>query len=233
MHAYDRALLGRTLALTLIVGVIALGVAVATDEAYSTWRMRTARMSAFTPALAALGASLVLSQARARGELRALAALGHSPWRVALGPMVAGWLFGLAACAAVLSPWSDARALFPLVPSPETWAWDGTALADLTHGVQVQPSGELSLLPGQPADGAGFVPTGKAAALAVGPLAMVAPLWIAMPVKLGARAAGIVSTSALAVVLLHAVAAQQLRPGWLVFGAFPLLVQALLGLRCR
>ena len=50
MHAYDRALLGRTLVLTLVAGVIALAVAVATDEAHSTWRMRTARMSAFTPA---------------------------------------------------------------------------------------------------------------------------------------------------------------------------------------
>ena len=233
MHAYDRALLGRTLALTFIAGIIALAVAVATDEAYSTWRMRTARMSAFVPALAALGASLVLSQARARGELRALAALGHSPWRVALGPMLAGWLYGLAACAAVISPWSDARALFPLVPSLETWMWDGIALTDIAHGLRVKPTGELSLLPGQPMHGAGFVPTGQAAVLALGPLALITPVWVGTPVKLAPRVAGIVVTGALAIVLLHAVAAEQLRPGWLALGALPLAVQTLFGLVCR
>jgi hypothetical protein len=233
MHAYDRALLRRTLVLTLVAGVIALAVAVATDEAASTWRMRVARMSAFTPALAALGASVVLGQARARGELRALAALGYSPWRAALGPMLAGWLYGLAACAAVLSPWSDARALFPSVPTPATWWWDGTALTDLAHGVHVKPTGELLLRPGRPAQWAGFVPTRQVAALALGPLAMVTPAWVGTPIRLAPRAAGIVATAALAVALLHAVAAGQLRPGWLVLSAVPLAVQTLFGLKYR
>jgi hypothetical protein len=229
MHAFDRVLFWRALALTVLSSVVALAVAVLTDEPFSNWDMRLARMSALAPALGALGAGVALGQARSRGELRALCALGVSPFRVALGPMLAGWVTGAVAVALVLSPLADVSALFPRIPVAASWLWDGAGLVNGPHGVRVSPTGEPELSGTQWAARALSAPTCWAAALAIAPLGLVTPAWVSAPLCLGGRAAGLGITLGLTVLLLHAAAAQRVGPGWLPVDALPLALQATLG----
>ncbi len=115
MHAFDRLLGRRCFGLSLLLLALALAVVLATDEAGSTVGQRAARLAVFAPAVAVVAERLVLSQARARGELVALAALGASPWSQARGAMVAAWAVGALSLLVLLSPLSDVRSLFPVV----------------------------------------------------------------------------------------------------------------------
>jgi hypothetical protein len=227
MHAFDRVLFRRSLALTVMAVVLALGVVLATDEAFSTWQMRVARMSAFAPALAGVGAGAALAHARARGELRALAALGVSPWRSGLGPMLVGWGVGLASIALLATPLAEASVLFPRVAQSQPWTWHDGLLVSAAHGVRVAADGHIELGAGSPASGAGFAASGALAVLAVGPLAAATPAWVTAPIGVIGRCVILPATIALAVVVLHAVAAQRLDSAWLVTCAVPLGAQAL------
>jgi len=227
MHAFDRVLFWRSLAFTVLALVLALGVVFATDEAYSSWQMRVARMSAFAPALAAVGAGAALAQARARGEIRALAALGVSPWRVGLGPMLVGWGFGLVSIALLASPLAEAGVLFPRVAQSQPWIWHDGLLVSVAHGVRVAADGNIDLGAASPATAVGFAASGAVAALAVGPLAAATPAWVSAPIGVAGRCAMLPATIALTVVLLHAVAAQRLGSAWLVTCSLPLGAQAL------
>jgi hypothetical protein len=229
MHAFDRVVALRAAAYTALVLALSLGVIIVTDEPFSTWRMRTARLTAFVPALAALGSGAALAQARARGELRALAALGATPFRLGLGAMVSGWLTGGLAVALLASPWADVAALFPAVSATSEWRAEGAFLVDVGHGIVAAENGWLEFLPVHEAKALLKGPGVVEAELAVLPLAMVAPVWIAAPMTLLTRAFGAALTVALAVALLHGVAAQRIAEPWLVAAAAPLALQALVG----
>jgi len=226
VHAFDRRLMLRAFAFTLLALVVAAGVAVATDEPLSTWPMRAARLAAFLPALSAIGAAAALAQARARGELRALAALGASPWRVTLGATAAGWLAGAIGVSVLMSPLADVRSLFPGVVVHAVWRNMGGALVDAAHGVRVEPSGAILLLAAREAPALARGPSSFEAVLAIAPLALLAPPWACAPLSTGARMIGALGTIALIIVLLHAVAAARITPGWLVFGGVILAAQA-------
>jgi len=227
MHPFDRALFWRSLALTALAVLLALGVVVGTDEAFSTWRMRAARMSAFAPALAALGAGGALAQARARGELRALQTLGVRPWRLGLGPMLMGWGVGLVSVGLLASPLVDASVLFPRIAQSEPWTWHEGVLVSVAHGVQVAADGQIELEAAAAAAAGGFAATGVAAILAVGSLAAVTPAWVSAPISGLWRSVSSCATVALTILLLHAVAAERLPLAWLAAGSLPLAAQAL------
>lgn len=225
MTPFDRALMRRSFALSALLIGVATGIVVATDEPFSTLAMRLARLGALAPALAALACALTLAQAESRGETRALSALGASPWRVAQGTRWAGWAIGLLSIAAVLSPWADPRALFPVATSPNAWRVDGSALLDRAAGIRVAATGMLQWLQPHPSAGAHFVASRGSAALALGPLALAAPAWVSAPLSPTSRALGAVLAVSGLIVLLHAVAAQRIDPAWLVVGSAPLLAQ--------
>jgi len=225
MTAFDRSLFLRTLGVTGILLVAALGVVVLTDEPGSTAAMRVARVAAFTPALSVVGALLCLEQARDRGELRALAALGFCPWRAARGATLAGWLLGVVATLLVVSAWADPSSLFPVLPEPQGWRLTETRWVEALRGVAVAPDGSLVL--GPPT---GLRTTARAAqawvgAVAIGAHALLGPPWAASPLSVGARLGGWLVSIALTVTLLHLFAAGAASAGWLVLGATPLAVQ--------
>jgi hypothetical protein len=231
VHAYDRRLAVTTALLAAVLALLALGVVVATDEPFSTPAMRVARLCAFAPAIGALAIATVLERARARGELRALSALGSGPLRVALGALVSAWALGALATVLVSSPLSDIGALFPAVSAPTLWLFDGAWSAPAS-GVTVAPTGALSLGAPLGADPIVAGPPGRlAAALAVGPLALVAPVWAASPARLSIRALGAGLAVGLVVLLLHAVAARIIPAAALVVAALPLALSALPGLK--
>lgn len=227
LHGFDRLLARRALAYTVLALVIAVGVTLATDEPYSTSRMRVARWCAFAPALAALGSAIALGQARARGELRALEALGVAPLRAGRGPMVVGWGLGLSACVLLVTPLADPSALFPVLAVPGRWVVDAGALLDPMNGVRVLRDGSLALSAGQIGQGAAFVPSGGAALFVVLPLALSMPPWSSAQLGWLARVCGALFTFGAVVVALHAAAATRVGPGWAAFCALPIAAQAL------
>jgi hypothetical protein len=227
LHGFDRLLARRSLAFTALAFAVAIGVTISTDEPYSTLRMRVARLCAFAPALSAIGAAVTLAQARARGELRALEALGVAPFRIARGPMVTGWALGLVAALVLVSPFADPGSLFPALAAPAHWVVDKGALFDPVSGVRVLRDGSLELGKSAPALGAAFVPSGFVALLVVAPLSLFLPPWTGAQLGVFARLLAALFTLAAVVVLLHAAAAGRIHPAWLIAGALPIGVQAL------
>ncbi|MCB9580725.1 MAG: hypothetical protein H6717_27090 [Polyangiaceae bacterium] len=231
MSPFDRSLSLRTVGLTVALVAVTTGVVVITDEAGSTTAMRVARLCAFTPALALIAAELVIVQARSRGELLALEALGVSPPRALLGAFAASFCLGIAATALVLSPVADASSLFPAVSRPASWVVQAGALVDVAHGITVSGDGSIALGVAQQVPEVAGVSGGVAAALCIGPLAALGPPWLAARLGRAGRALSGGLTLLAVIVLLHAVAAGVV-PVWAsMFGALPLLVAALYGHR--
>ncbi len=229
--AFDRALLLRSFGITLLLAVIAAGVMIGTDEVGSTPAMRLARLVAIVPALSALAEVIVLSQARSRGEMLALSALGASPLRVSLGAMLAGWLAGAISVAFLLSPLSDPAPLFPTITRPESWISIGAALSDPSSGARVTSDGEITLVALAASAAVARAPGRIAAVFAVLPLAVVTPAWAVAPIGAVARLAGALITLAITIVSFHAVAAARLPPAALAVVPLPLVVQSLWVLR--
>jgi hypothetical protein len=232
MLAYHRSLWLRSVATGLLLGVVALGVMAATDEGGSTPAMRIARLCAFTPALAALGAAATLELARSRGELRALEALGVSPWGAAFGATLGGWFLGGLAVVGLMLPWSDVAALFPTVTSHDTWvgnAGRAAQLLDRAHGVAVGVSGAVHWVEALPlAEGVEPSPGRGAAIACFAPLAFVTPTWIAAPLPIARRGVEVALTFAIAVLVLHAVAAGRAVVWALPLAALPFAASAVL-----
>ena len=93
MNAHDRSLAARAAAIAAIALAVAMLVTVATDEG-GPWARRVGMLAALAPAAGALGAALTIRLSAARGELRALAALGVDPARAGMGAAAGGALLG-------------------------------------------------------------------------------------------------------------------------------------------
>jgi hypothetical protein len=146
---------------------------------------------------------------------------------VALGATAAGWLAGALGLAVLASPLADVRSLFPSVAAHVSWRAAAGALVDAVHGARVEPGGELVLLLPRGASALTSEPGVLEALLAVAPLALFAPPWASAPISGSGRAGGALATAGLVVVLLHAVAARRLTPGWLLGGGALLALQAI------
>jgi hypothetical protein len=220
---YDASLGARALLFTAVCVAVATAVVMLTDEPFSNAHMRVARLSAFAPALAAVGASVAIAQAQSRGELRALVALGAAPWRASRGAAVATWLVGAIAVGLLISSYADPAALFPIV-TPASWQRAGAGLVETATGVYVSMSGELSFASLRASPMVEYQPSRWAAAMAIAPLAATVPSWIATPSRLGARALAASLSIVATVFLLHAVAAGQLGSSALLLTAAPILL---------
>ena len=229
MHAFDRQLGLRCFAVAVVLTLLAAGLIVATDEVGSTLGLRAARLAAIVPGLTVVAQRVTLSQSRERGETRALEALGASPWRVARGAAVAGWVVGALAFGAIASPIADVRSLFPSIAAPAAWTTRDAELYDPASGASVAADGSIVLESGVGPTAMRAAPGRVAALGCIAPLAIVGPAWGVTRLGLGARLLGAGVTLAFAITLLHAVAAGRVGPAWLVLAALPLLGQALFG----
>jgi hypothetical protein len=227
MHAFDRWLGRRTFGFAAAATAVAAAVVVLTDEAGSSAGMRAARLAALAPGLAALGGWVSLSQASSRGELRALAALGASPWRIGLGASVAGWLIGALAALVLSSGWVDTSALFPAVATSATWTEDRGTFVEPSVGVRLLPGGSFGTLEAPRPRPMGNGPGPRDALVAFAPLAAILPIWVVAPLGLRGRTAVGALATALLIVLLHCVGGGQAPPILLVLAALPLALQTM------
>jgi hypothetical protein len=233
VHAFDRQLALRCFALGLVLVLLCTGVIVATDEAGSTLGLRAARLSAMLPGLVVVAQQIALGQSEAKGETRALVALGVSPWRAARGAVFAGWVFGGAALGLLASPLADVRSLFPAVAAPAAWAARDGALFDARNGAAVSADGTIQLERDFEPPATIGAPSRRAALACIAPLAAVVPAWGVIRLGLGARLAGAAVAAGLAITLLHAVAGGRLGPLWLSLASAPLVLQAAFALSRR
>jgi hypothetical protein len=222
VHPFDWSLLRRALGAMFAATAVAAVVIVSTDEPGSTPGMRVARLAALSPLLVATAVLGVAAQARARGELGALAALGDPPWRGARGAAVAGLLFAAASVALLLSPWADVTSLFPAVHPPIDWRLDpGGQVARAAFAV-VSADGAIAIArTATPLPEHGL--PSWAALPCLAPIAAAVPGWAVSPMSRTARAASVTVTAALAVALLHLIAAGRLSPLWACGAVVPLL----------
>jgi hypothetical protein len=137
VRVFARAALAALLALTLSWLVTAI-----TDEGGVPWGERVGRTLPLTPLCTAIGVWATLAPARARGEARALEALGRTRTEVA-APAVAGGAFVaiLAALAVGVLPAVSIAGFYPTAPHSTAWRWEGTAFVDPVRRLRVDSDG--------------------------------------------------------------------------------------------
>jgi hypothetical protein len=129
----------------LLAGV-ALGLAwlitAATDEGGVPWGERAGRTLPLTPVCAAIGAWGALGPVRARGEVRAMEALGRSLWQISAPAVVGGAAIAVAAALAIGSVGSvDAAGFYPAALRASAWTWQDSGFVDPGHGLRVEADG--------------------------------------------------------------------------------------------
>jgi len=126
---------------TMALGVAWL-VAAATDEGGVSWGARAGRTLPLTPVCAALGVWAALAPVRARGEARALAAIGRSPAQVS-GAAIAGAasVAFVAAIAIGAVRGVDVTGFYPTVTHARAWEWHDPVFVDAARGLRVAPDG--------------------------------------------------------------------------------------------
>jgi len=126
--------------------VLAWLVTAATDEGGVAWAERAARTLPLAPACAALGTWLGEARGWARGEGRALAALGRSPLASSAAAVLGGAAVAVAAAAAMVV-WSqvDVSGFFPVAHAPDTYVSQGGGVfLDTASGYRVEPDGSIT-----------------------------------------------------------------------------------------
>src|SRR5208282_3568894 len=109
--------------------VLAWLVTAATDEGGVAWSERAARTLPLAPACAALGTWLGQARGWARGEGRALAALGRSPLASSLPAVVGGAAVAwIAAVAMGLGGGVDVSGFFPVARAPDVYVSRGSGV---------------------------------------------------------------------------------------------------------
>lgn len=200
--------------------VLACLVTAATDEGGGTWSLRAARTLPLAPACAALGTWLGQARGWARGEGRALAALGRSPLASSLPAVVGGAAVAwIAAVAMGLGGGVDVSGFFPVARAPDVYvSRGGGVFLDVASGYRIEADGSIvapdttedasraaapSLLPAH---------AREAAALSTGLAGLALPLLVARGrrgswVATGLALLGMAATS---ILLFHAAAARRI-----------------------
>jgi hypothetical protein len=147
---WDARVATRAAAVALLVLALAWLVTAMTDEGNVAWSERAGRSLPLAPICAAIGAWAALAAARARGDLRALAALGRSDWENARAPVFGGALVAVVAGAAIAwAPSVDVAGFYPEIVRGADARFDGEANAfvDPQSGWRIAPDGALTLGP--------------------------------------------------------------------------------------
>lgn len=174
---WDAVVFARASALAGLALALAWLITAATDEGGVPWGERAGRTLPLTPVCAAIGAWGALAPVRARGEVRALEALGRSRGQIALAAIAGGAAVALAAAlflGAIRTV--DIAGFYPSALHPSAWHWQDGAFVNTTQGLVVDADGTPSRV-GSPAAArpvAGVPQAGRAAAATATALAGLA-----------------------------------------------------------
>jgi hypothetical protein len=180
---WDALVWARAATVSVLALVVAWLVAAATDEGGVAWGARAGRTLPLTPICAALGVWVALAPVRARGEGRALQALGRSPAEVSAAAVAgAAAVALLAALAAGAVRGVDVAGFYPTATHVRSWEWRDHAFVDPSRGLRVTEDGVPERLPqaeGSHSQGP-IPPNGRlAAALAMALAGTAMPLLVA------------------------------------------------------
>lgn len=221
MLPWDARLARAAAAFAAVAAFVALVVVVATDEGGAPAR-RLALLAAVAPALGALGSASASGLARARGELRALAALGVRGGRAVLGASVGGAAVGLLGPALLATGRADVGALFPRLEHVRAWSFVAGVAHEASLGVALEPNGDLRLGTAV-ASHAATDPSALLVALALTVAALVFAAWAAR-VEPGPRSVVVGFAAAVACVVAFQLVASGVAPPAALLAAPALLV---------
>jgi hypothetical protein len=139
---WDARAAWRAAAIAAMAFVVAWLVTAATDEGGVAWGVRAGRALPLAPACAAIGTWLALASPRARGEDRALAALGRSPWQRAAAAVGGGAAIALVASTVIAGvPRVDVTGFYPRVERELRWRFDAGTFASDDGTWSIAPDG--------------------------------------------------------------------------------------------
>jgi hypothetical protein len=210
LTAFDWLLARRAGALGSGLVVVLAIIVVSTDEQASSLGARLGRLASLVVLAGALGAFLTTEQARARGELRAVSALGVRPARASLGAAIGGSLVALLGPALVLLRGVDLSPMFPrLEPGGGVFrALGRETVLELSRGIVIEQGGALSMVVSPAASALpGLSLPRVATAVALLLSAASIPYWSTLPGRARPRAVVGALTVLSFIVLFHLVAA--------------------------
>jgi hypothetical protein len=228
LTAWDLALGRRAAGIAGVAALVSLLVVAATDGG-SPWPLRLGMTSALAPLCGALGALAASRIATARGELRALAAVGAEPSRAVLGAALGGSAVGLLGPVIAASGLTDLGSLFPQPVASRTWVVEGNGLYESTLGLHVGSRGQLALE--APRAVAAALPAGAVAftLVALAAAALACPAWLAAVPESPSRRAAVGATAvAIAIAAFQGVAAGRVPAALLVVAPLVLVVDGVM-----
>ena len=190
----------------VLVGVAWALLVVAGDDAPGAGA-RLARWAAIAPGAGGLAVAWGLSRASERGETRALAALGASPFRIAAPWVLGAAVVGVGAALLVATSVVDPAGLLPRL-AQSGWRVADAAFTNATLGLRVGASGAPEVVAAIASDASRVEPwtrVGIVVALALAALAV--PAWTAAPLGAARRVVSVAVAFVVAVAAFHAVAA--------------------------
>jgi hypothetical protein len=202
--------------------IAALGLALvavvtaASDEGGLAWGVRAGRTLPLAPVCSAVGAWLALAPARARGDDRALAAIGRSPWEREGAAIAGGALIALLASLSIAAiPRVDVAGFYPRAEESIHWSHDGAGFTSDDGRWRVGADGvPMVLSAARGAEVTNGLPRGgrAAAALATAVLGLALPMLVARARSRRAAAAalGAIGAGALLTILAFQAAAAAL-----------------------
>lgn len=236
MSPFDLRLATRTLTLSAIAALVVALVERITDErgvAAAGTGGRSIGVLPLMPVACAVAVLIALAPMRTSGELRALAALGCSPWRARLAAIATAAIITIGSAASFAAGGSDAAALFPPpVPASDLRVDQGSFVSDRRHlKVSFTEEGEVLERTGSPpASNAAATRDRRqvlAGASAIALAGIALSLWAASPSRKGAIRMLLTLTAwgASEVLVFQAAGARAIHP---LFTALPSLALSLL-----
>jgi hypothetical protein len=227
---------GRAARRAVLVAIVSLVVAwlvtAATDEGNVAWTERAGRALPVAPVCAAIGAWAALAPARVRGELRALASLGRSPWQnaraAALGGAAVAIVAGAAIGGALGASRVDVAGFYPEIGGGDRILYTDGAFVDRVSGWRVDKDGSVTRAAAEAAVREERIPPyGRAAAgLATAICGLALALVVGKPERRAAWLAGAAVIGAAMLVSFQAAAARWIGAPWAVVPPLVLLAAA-------
>lgn len=241
MTAWDVRAGLRALGATLLALAVVWLITAASDEGQLTMGARAGRTLPLAPLCSAVGAALALGTTRVRSEVRALEALGRSPGESARTAALGAALPSLVIALAVMFSSSvDVGGFYPRAPNVASFVREEGAFTSASLGVTVTDDGEARPLDdAEAASGDEGLPRGariaaaSTTAIAAIALSLVASRAVLRPSlsdrrtrrRSRVRAATMVLSCAMTMLLAFQAAAAHVAPAWLAIVP-PLLLLA-------